>query len=102
MINKWVLYQVKSCYCTAFSFIDEELPSQYYKDLCYDFRIQTKMCNMKAGTVDDEDDSRMKFLKAMEELNVEKTKLNFWDKVYYVLFGVVAMVSIVIAVIVMY
>ena len=90
---------MKSRYCTGFRFLDEELPSQYYKDLVYDLHCRSKQAgNIKLG--DEQDDSKLQMLKALEELKCSKSSLEKKDKFLYFLVGVVAMLSIVIAVVV--
>ena len=48
----------------------------------------------------EEDDSKVHLIKAMEELSVTKAKLKVFYKVFYVLIGVVAMLTFVVVVLV--
>nr|XP_043633159.1 uncharacterized protein LOC122604336 [Erigeron canadensis] len=87
---------VKSRSCTTFNFIDEELPNQYYKDLLMELRSETNKYR-----IDEQDESKEKLVKVLEELTYAKSKDKFVDKVFYFPFGVVIMLCIVIALVMM-
>ena len=93
--------QVKSVSCTTFCFVDEELPSVYYKELLFDLHSHSKeMVEGKSVIGVKEDDSSVQLLKMKNELTVTQSKLKLFDKVLYLLIGVVAMLSFVIVVLV--
>jgi len=90
-----LLNQPKGRYCTGFTFLDDELPCQYYKDLVYDLHCRSK----EAGN-NEQDGTKIQLLKALEELNSVKSRVGK-DKVIYFLVGVVATLMMVIGLMVL-
>nr|XP_043630453.1 uncharacterized protein LOC122601779 [Erigeron canadensis] len=89
---------IKTRSCTSFNFIDDELPSEYYKDLFYELHEEAKN---SVGSAEQQEDSNLQMLQAMKELTLPKPKSNDIDKVFYLLIGVIAILSIVIVVLVL-
>lgn len=95
--------QVKNGYCTRFNFIDEELPSGYYKDLLFELHSQTKSLysqDCRPAMENEDGDLNAKLVKVMEELTFSKSKLKIYDQMLYVLISVVAFLCLIIAVLV--
>lgn len=99
--------KVRSKFCTSFKFIDEELPNQYYKELISNLHSDAMKVNSQfaSGNEDEneneEDDTKIQLIQAMEELRLTKSKLKLFDQVFVVLIGVVVLLAFVIGVIVM-
>ena len=92
---------VKCDVCRVYEFLDDDLPSQYYKDLVYGFlQRQRGMDNgpmIEALALEKsrlEEDLKVTKLRLEDELKSRKAKLELYDKLFMVMLACLCVVCV--------
>jgi len=82
--------------CSLYQFLDDELPSQYYKDLVFELHNSVECFKM-------DNESTMLFeegLKLKEDLKVANGKLQLYERLFRLMLGGLSVLCVVIGVLV--
>ena len=64
-----------------FEFVDEELPSRYYKELVFELHTQCSTFG-KENQFKHDEDTQNEIVKIMEDLTFTKSKIKFYDRLF--------------------
>ncbi|PWA46003.1 hypothetical protein CTI12_AA512870 [Artemisia annua] len=81
--------------CGFYEFFDDDLPSDYYRELLYDEHQKAKRGNQRNEMQEDIDVLTMEKAQLDHELTCTKSKLKLYDRLFIILIGIIIIFSIV-------
>ena len=89
--------------CGVYRFLDQELPSDYYKQLLFEIHENLEAFKMKENlaAIEELGETRMEVLQVWEELKIKKANIKIYEKICFVLLVVVMLLCVCIGVFVL-
>ena len=91
----WLVIQDKRKKCGFYEFFDEDLPSDYYRELLFEEHEKVKRALQRNEMQEDIDVLTMEKQQLVHELTCTKSKLQLYDRLFLILLGIIIIFCVV-------
>ncbi|PWA58602.1 hypothetical protein CTI12_AA398290 [Artemisia annua] len=81
--------------CGYYEFFDDDLPSDYYRELLYDEHQKVKRGNQRNEMQEDIEVLTMEKNQLVHELSCTRSKLELYDRLFRILIGILIIICVV-------